>query len=327
MIMKNKLIGVSALVSVGVVSAMGVAPAQLNLITNGDNSKLNTNSYNTGYVYSTPQESNYGGYYSGQGWLGNFGQDGVHNTSSLGGNLIHHRQNTTVELGKDARYEFTFEMSLNQQGNGDLAMGGMYLAGNNGSVYFGNAQLGRNDNRRDAVMVKYNADIAEYNDSVGEDVYFPNGEFEYKLQSPFDYHKPVDGLWYTVVDGSSDNNFDSGKYRFEIVIESFADAAMQDQLYLYANTPDGKKGVWADKDFIGLGFSHNASFDAAGFVLHNDGASTATAEKMTGHEYMRSLRPVIEPDPEPAVPEPSAFGLLAGLFALGFVGSRRNRSK
>ncbi|MBR6798112.1 MAG: PEP-CTERM sorting domain-containing protein [Opitutales bacterium] len=329
--MKNTLL-ITTLLAASSIGAMAELPAtaQLNLFAGGSHEKLNTNPYNKGWTYSSPLESNYGSRGDG-GWGGNFPLDGVHNASANPLNLTHHRQNTSFDLTKDARYEFGFTFSLNQAGAsvGDQAMAGMYLAGNKGSIFFGNAQLNSYSDRREAVLVKYNVDIAEYNDNAGQDVYFPNEEFSYKIQSPYDYTSPVNGKWFTVFDGAN-NAFDSGEYRLEIVVESFSDSAQKDMLYLYAKTPEGTRYGWYD--LTELGFDNNAYFDAYGFVLHNDGASIATAEKISGYEYSRTLKqvqPEVPPTPPvvPDIPEPSAFGLLAGVGALALVASRRRRSR
>ena len=102
-----------------------------------------------------------------------------------------------------------------------------------------------------------------------------------------------------------------------------------DILYLYASTPDGEHYIWPTDKFAGIGFAHNAYFDAYGFLLHNDGGAVATAEKMSGYEYSRVKREVITPEvpPVPDIPEPSAFGLLAGVGALALVAARRRRSR
>ena len=325
--MKNTLL-ITTLLAASSVGAMA-GTAQLNMYAGGNIDKLNNNDYNTGgYVYSGPQESNSGGLYDGT-WHGNIGYDGTHNASSHPLHLTHHRQNMTIHLDSDARYEFSFSFKLTQNGAGvgDQAMAGMYLAGSGGSIYFGNVQLESSSDRRDAVAVRYDADIAEYNDNAGQKVYFPNGEFQYKVSSPYDYTAPVSGKWYTIVDGREDNGFDSGNYRLEIVIEAFKDESKQDILYLYANTPDGEKYYWLN--FDGLGFASDAYFDAYGFLLHNDGNSIATAERASSYEYSRVKREVITPEVPvvPDIPEPSAFGLLAGVGALALVAARRRRSR
>ena len=328
--MKKSLL-ITTLLAASSIGAMAGLPAtaQLNLFTNGNHEQLNTNPYNKGWTYTSPQESNYGGSYDGV-WRGQFPLDGIHNAGSHPLNLSHHRQSTSFDLRKDARYEFGFTFSLNQAGAnvGDQAMAGMYLAGNNGSIFFGNVQLDPYSDRREAVAVKYNADIAEYNDNAGQRVYFPNDEFSYKTQSPHTYTSPIKGQWITVFDGSN-NSFDSGQYRLEVVIESFADSGREDLFYMFARTPEGTKYGWYK--LSDLGFDNNAYFDAYGFVLHNDGASIATAEKISGYEYSRTLKqvaPEVPPTPSlPDIPEPSAFGLLAGAGALALVAARRRRSR
>ena len=322
--MKQTLL-ITTLLAAGVTNAFATAD---HAVWGGGNvSNLNKNSTNE-WTYHSVQESYYAAHYDDLGWYGSsFAKDGELKTNKNWRNthLVHHKQNTTIELNKDARYEVNFEFKLTQGGStGDQAMAGMYLAGSKGSIFFGNAQLNRNDDRRDAVLVKYGADISKGNDDDYTQIYFPNGEFldSNKMSAPFYYNAPHATQRYTVV-SQSDNAFESGVYNLKIVIESFADKDKQDMLYLYARTPDGEKWLTV-QGLDGLGFTTDAYFDAYGFVLHNDGASTATAQKMAGYEYARSLKPTeIVPD----IPEPSAFGLLAGAGALALVAARRRRSR
>ena len=321
--MKQTLL-ITTLIFAGVTNVWAIAA--FDIWGGGNHNKLNSNESNK-WIYTSVQESNYGANYEDLGWRGEFQLDGKLTTNQNNANthLIHHRKNTTIHLNKDARYEVNFEFYLSQGGStGDQAMAGMYLAGDRGSVFFGNVQRNRNDDRRDAVLVKYEADIAEGNDDNLTQIYFPNGEFSSKLSAPFYYNAPHSSQFYTVVNGNTDNAFDSGNYKLTLIIESFADANTQDMLYLYASTPDGTSSFVAQQGLLGLGFTTDAYFDAYGFVLHNDGASTATAQKMAGYEYARSLKPT---EVVPDIPEPSAFGLLAGIGGLALVAVRRRRSR
>ena len=327
--MKKTLL-ITTLVAASSVSAMATAP--LDMLGSGSSEHIGRlNGSSSEWTYRDVQETYYGSHYDDLGWLGQVKEDGVHNVSGQGVNLVHHRQDMSINLNSNARYEFTFEFTLNQQGGavGDQAMAGMYLAGNSGSIFFGNAQLDRNGDRRDAVAVTYSANIANYNDNAGEDVYVPNGEFSYKLSAPYDYYSPE--KVFTVVNGNTDGVFDSGSYKLGIVIETFADSSVADTLYLYAQTPDGTVAQYGPGwTMQALGFGNDVSFSSFGFVLHNDGGATATAEKMTANEYSRVVKQqVSEPDPvlppAPDVPEPSAFGLLAGLGAIALATSRRRR--
>lgn len=313
--MKKALL-ITTLVAASSVGAWA-GTARLNMFANGDIDKLNNDEFSTGWTYRDVQQNKYGENQDGT-WVGDVKFDGVHNSSRHPLHLTHHRENVKIDLGRNARYELGFSFRLNQagQGNGDQAMAGMYLAGNGGSVFFGNAQLNAYTDRREAVMVKYNTNIADYNDNAGAKVYFPNDEFSYKISSPYDYTSPVRDQWLTVFDGNN-NAFDTGAYRLEVVIESFSDPNKKDLLYLYASTPEGTAYQWYEIET--LGFEASAVFEAYGFVLHNDGTSTAVAERMSGYEYSR------EEIVDSNVPEPSAFGLLAGLGAIALGVSRRRR--
>lgn len=304
-------------------SGVAMATAPLDKVSTGATghiSVLNANS--SEWQYRDIQENIYGATYGGQ-WTGSsIKLDGTHQKG-----LEHYRSTPmTINLGINARYEFTVEFNLAQSGNGyDLAMGGMYLAGNSGSLYFGNS-LESNWDKGAAIVYRYSGDMAEYNDDQNPSIYFPNHDFD-AFGAPFNQVDPIPGQKWTVVDG---NAYNSGNYKLQIVIEAFE--SENDMVYFAATTPQGNGVKQGDSlTMSALGFDANASFDAFGFVLHDDNGSKATPVKAMGYEYSRVKREVVPPEqptpPSPDIPEPSAFGLLAGVGALALVASRRRRSR
>ena len=323
--MKNTLL-ITTLLAAGTINALAIASfgeRGSSGFAGGTPSKLTGNEW----IYSSSlQESHYSSNYGG--WAGNIVLHGSH-TTGLHKTGITHYQNqnrTTIELGKNARYELYFEFDLDQSKSGtsgDQSMAGMYLAGTGKSIYFGNAQLNDYGDRRSAVAAIYNADIADYNDDGGQLIYFPNDEFNYKLRDAGTYRGDTNDF-YTVVSGTSNNSFDSGTYKLTVIIESFAEESKRDLIYFHAYTPEGTvQKTW---ELGNMGISSSQVFDNFGFILHKDGETISTPKTMMAYEYSRSLKPT-EPEVLPDIPEPSAFGLLAGAGALALVAARRRRSR
>ena len=320
--MKKTLL-ITTLVAASAVSVM--ATARLDMVGNGTQDYVNQlNNHSNEWAYRDVQEAVYGTQIDGTWYSQSIPHDGTHNRA----NLEHKRASMSINLGIDARYEFSFTYNLNQAGasGGNFAMGGMYLAGDSGSLYFGN-QLDSTWDRDTAVVLRYSGNMANYNDDYSPNIYFPNHDFD-TMGAPNNQIDPVNGAIWTVFDN---NQFNSGAYKLEIVIESFADSSRPDMVYFYAQTPDGtgtQHGqAWTME---ALGFGNNAYFNAYGFVLHDDINSTATPDTAIANEYSRVKREVVPPTPapdpsDPNVPEPSAFGLLAGLGAIALATSRRRR--
>ncbi|MBR6797919.1 MAG: PEP-CTERM sorting domain-containing protein [Opitutales bacterium] len=319
----KQILLITTLLAASSVTAMAIAPFGERFsagFAGGNIGKLK----GTEWDYRHIQENHYASNDSGV-WTGNIGYHGAHTTGSHFTGITHYQnQNpTSINLRINARYEFYFEFNLDQSQSGtsgDQAMAGMYLAGSGKSIYFGNAQLDNNGDRRSAVAVVYDADIADYNDDNGQYVYFPNDEFNYKLANAGTYKGDTTNF-HTVIHGTTNNNtFDSGTYKLTVIIESFADTSQKDLLYFHAHTPEGTAS--RQLDFSAMTVSSAQSFDNFGFILHKDGATTASATRMMAYEYSRALKPE---EVVPDVPEPSAFGLLAGLGAIALAASRRRR--
>lgn len=130
----------------------------------------------------------------------------------------------------------------------------------------------------------------------------------------------------------------AGIYTYRLVFETFADNNIKDKVY-YSVTNGNKTGsLQADLNSGHFGFGGDTSkvFDDIGF--HIKGASDTNATKTVGNQiggtlltndatftkYSRTDTPVTN---EPNVPDPSAFGLLAGLGAIALAASRRRRSR
>ena len=323
--MKKTLL-ITTLIAASAVSVMADT-ARLDMVGKGREGyiqELNNDGFNTGWTYVSVQEHVYGTSVDGAWYGQSISHDGTHNRA----NLEHKRANMSIDLSLNARYEFSFTYTLSQAGAsaGNFGMGGIYLAGTNKSLYFGN-QLDSTWDKDTAVVLRYSGDIAEYNDDYNPNIYFPNHELS-SIGAPNNLIYPDNGALWTVFDN---NQFNSGNYKLEIVIESFADASRPDMVYFFVETPDGTAAKHGEAwTMDALGFGNNAYFDAYGFVLHDDVNSTATPGTATANEYSRVKREVVPstPTPEPSdpnLPEPSAFGLLAGLGAIALATSRRRR--
>ena len=316
--MKNTLL-ITTLLAAGTLGASAASTAegnaQLNYFAGGDASKLNSNSYNKNWIYQTHQHkysSSVDGKWSGSG----VSFDGTHGTTQVD----NYRSDMSINLGVDARYEFAVSFSMSQDSTQyNISTLNMYLAGNNGSIVFGNSHM--NNQYDKGAAYKYTQDVAEGNSQGGEKTYLLNQDLN-KEQHGYFYEGPTNTMveiW--------DGKMTSGQFSYQIVIEAFADAGKADHVYFYCSDQSSFGHKWTTMNE--LGFVHNAYFDAFGFATHDEGGSTVTPTKAQAYAYQRTEKPeeVPEVPVTPEVPEPSVFGLLAGAGALALVAARRRRSR
>ncbi|MBP3301830.1 MAG: PEP-CTERM sorting domain-containing protein [Opitutales bacterium] len=130
-----------------------------------------------------------------------------------------------------------------------------------------------------------------------------------------------------------------GFYTYKIIFETFADNSINDKIYFGVSKDGGETAYQTivNSSHLGLGGHTSKVFDDIGFHLNGADftSDTITTEGFggiklfsTGSTYTVYSRTAEEiKQPEPNVPEPSAFGLLAGLGAIALAVSRRRRSR
>ena len=236
---------------------------------------------------------------------------------------------TTINLGQDARWELTFTVN-STAAYGALPLINLYLAAPNNSIVYGNYYL--NTGRGAAAVFHFAGDVSQSDTRVGSNSYI--------LSDYLDSHQ---GGVVNVVDGSyketvyAGGNLPSGIHRYSIIIESFADQSKNDLImFTYDNWNDhsgeSKSGVFAIDDSFG-GINVNRELTVG--CLVDECTADITLNNVTLTKATRSFvanPPPTPPTPTPPpaapeVPEPSAFGLLAGAGALVLVAARRRRSR
>lgn len=232
---------------------------------------------------------------------------------------VHSPQDVIVDFTKDARYELTYRIRVfGNTTNGSFPYCNLSLVtnSNDASILFGNSnttpcQLGIIPQRDVTTSSQMESLCAG---SSGRLVYSTN--------------------W-------SSGALSEGFYTYKIIFETFADNTVNDKIY-YGVSKDGGNTAYqtiVNSSHLGLGGHTDKVFDDIGFHLNGADfiSDTVTTDGFGGVKlfssgstytvYTRTAEEITQLPDAPDVPEPSAFGLLAGLGAIALAVSRRRRSR
>ncbi len=221
--------------------------------------------------------------------------------------------NISFDLSKDTRYEIRLDFSSSDGGHGSThqPLTNLYLGGSSASLVYGNYYFNSTDVGA-ARIYSYYGNVS--NGSTGHTTGQLNST--YVLNNDWNAGQPGWNYQYPAgpkVDVVAGGKLADGFHQYRVVIEAYEDSSVADQIALYYTGPNGTQ--WVQSDLSALNIARNAVFDQIGFFLLD---AEGRVEPLSANvfAYNRTLKPV---------PEPSAFGLLAGLGALCLVGARRRR--
>ena len=252
--------------------------------------------------------------------------------SSMG--LTNYDLSYTIDTNEDARHEIIvrFTTSGGGQGNTNQPILNFYLSGGGKSLLIGNWYM-QNGQAGAARMQLYNGDASTGSVGGGSPTYILNDAFSTSSTPGSNYQTPDStNLW--TVDNSG--KIANGDHVYKIAIETYKDSDQDKISYLYQGPNSAEKKLGGEVQLSTLGIT---TITALGYFLgaNNGGTVTVDGNGYTSgiYKYSRVLTSSLtqpelptEPDPsDPSVPEPSAFGLLAGLGAIALAVSRRRRSR
>ncbi|MBP3302373.1 MAG: PEP-CTERM sorting domain-containing protein [Opitutales bacterium] len=230
---------------------------------------------------------------------------------------VHFDNSVKVDFTKDARYELTFRVSFfGQPNNGGYTYCNlsMVTSGNDASILFGNAAN----------------NVCQLGIVVGKDVTATSAQESLCANSAGNQKYST-----TLTKAAA-----AGFYTYKLIFETFADSSITDKIYFgVTNEGTGETGQFLilNSSHLGLGGANSKVFDDIGFhIFGADFLTEGGTEVASGQGGVKLLRDgstlktwtrTATPVPQPNVPEPAAFGLLAGLGAIVLAASRRRRSR
>ena len=236
-----------------------------------------------------------------------------------------------INLGEDARYEIVFNVNFKDAASGNFPIFNIYLAAPKNSIVYGNYYdaIGSERGAANAFLHK-NDDVGD-GDTINAGNSYVLCSWEGSGNYP-QWQAPDSKLTNLTTSG----NTKAGLHMYSIVVEAFADSSMQDKIKFSYSGPNDSDGSWSSDHVISSStynnIAHNAVLDVGYFF--DEGETQGMTIQGTFEKDLRKAIPTPEtpaptptptPPASPDVPEPSAFGLLAGAGALALVASRRRR--
>lgn len=215
-----------------------------------------------------------------------------------------------IDLGQNARYEISFQMTHTGYSSGGYAASGIICfvnEGNNVSLMFGNSgdAMGRlgcllnedvtnSPGQQNLVNTALGSNVwtAQYGDKMG----YNNGYYEYTI------------IFETFADETVDDMIHFGVKNIQTGQSSYFSMSS-----IHLPCGGNRSQVFDDIDFILVGESNadNNTNGKVSLITKSEGVTRATLKT-----YTRTAE---------TIPEPSAFGLIASMGALALVASRRRR--
>ena len=218
----------------------------------------------------------------------------------------------SVNLAEDARYTISFNV-LSSTGSADSGqpLFNFYLAAEDNSILFGNYYDVGNYERGAAGIFHATGNVAQGDTAQFSNTYALNSYLDGVRNGGIAYWKRSD----KVTSLGAQTNLANGYHTYTIIVESFASETEVDKIIFSYN---GVNGSGNSQEFA-------LSSEAFGIILPNKDLQIGWFTSNEGGSMLLEQATYKKELRVSAIPEPSAFGLLAGLGTLCLVGARRRR--